>query len=77
MNAFALSTNYFEYNLEIGTKIEIERRTVTSLPSLFGEIGGLYDFFALFILLFISSFQANSFLVNLIKDLFLTNKSGK
>ena len=46
MNAFALSTNYFEYNLEIGTKIEIERRTVTSLPSLFGEIGGLNDFFA-------------------------------
>lgn len=37
---------YMEYVLEIGFKVEIEKRKVTSLPSLFGEIGGLNDFFA-------------------------------
>ena len=39
-------SNYVEYMFQLGSQIEIEKRKVTSLPSLFGEIGGLNDFFA-------------------------------
>lgn len=63
--------------MEVGSKINIEKRKVTSLPSLFGEIGGLYDFFALIIMLMINNFQANSFFVDSIKRLFLMNMSVK
>ena len=45
-NAFKDPDVYIEYVFEIGSKVEIEKRKVTSLPSLFGEIGGLNDFFA-------------------------------
>ena len=64
-----------EYNFLIGPRIEIEKRKVTSLPSLFGEIGGLNDFFAAFILIIISSFQAKSFTIDSVKRLFLMNKT--
>ena len=36
---------YREYVLEVGSEVKIEKRKVTSLPSLFGELGGLNDFF--------------------------------
>ena len=42
-------------------EVKIEKRKVTSLPSLFGELGGLFDFFASLVVLVISSYQANSF----------------
>ena len=64
-------------DFEMSPEIKIEKRKVTSLPSLFGEIGGLNDFFALIIMLLLSNFQANSFLLKSIKDLFLTSKSEK
>ena len=48
--------SHFELNLDISPEIKIEKRKVTSLPSLFGEIGGLFDFFVIFILLVISNF---------------------
>ena len=44
LEAFTNENSYIELFLEIGPQIEIEIRKVTSLPSLFGEIGGLYDF---------------------------------
>ena len=62
-------------SLEVGPQIKIEKRKVTSLASLFGELGGLNDFFASFIVIIISSFQANAFLVDSIKRLFLMNKN--
>ena len=58
----------------MGPRIEIEKRIVTSLPSLFGEIGGLNDFFASFVIFIISNFQANSFAIDSFKRLFLINK---
>ena len=67
----------FQIDFEISTEVKIEKRIVTSLPSLFGEIGGLNDFFAAAILLFISVFQANLFLVDSIKRLFLVGKTSK
>ena len=47
-------TSYMEYAIEVGPQINIEKRKVTSLPSLFGEIGGLNDFFASFVVFIIS-----------------------
>ena len=61
----------FELSLHLSNKINIEKRKVTSLPSLFGELGGLFDFFALIILLVIGKFKANSFLQNTVKTFFL------
>ena len=48
--------SYLEYTLNMGPQIKIEKRIVTSLPSLFGEIGGLYDFLILIVLFIISGF---------------------
>ena len=56
MEAFINQNSYVEYNLEVGPQIEIEKRKVTSLPSLFGEIGGLNDFFASFVIFIISGY---------------------
>ena len=55
-NTFINPESYFECTLEVGPQIEIEKRKVTSLPSLFGEIGGLYDFFILIVVFIISGF---------------------
>ena len=75
---FLINNNqYIDYHMEIGPQIEVERRRVTSLASLFGELGGLNDFFGSFIVLIISSYQANSFLVDSIKRLFLMNENNR
>lgn len=42
-------------NIDLDGNIQIEQRVVTSLPSFFGEIGGLRDFFQQTILLLIGS----------------------
>ena len=54
--SFTNPDSYLECTLEIGPQIEIEKRKVTSLPSLFGEIGGLYDFFIIIVVFIISGF---------------------
>ena len=53
--------------------IKIEKRKVNSLPSLFGELGGLNEIFASAIVIIISGFQANSFVYDSIKSLFMIN----
>ena len=53
-DVFINPNSYIEYQLDVGPRVEIEKRKVTSLPSLFGEIGGLNDFFASFIVFIIS-----------------------
>ena len=40
----------------VGPQVNIEKRKVTSLPTLGGEIGGLNDFFASFVVFIISGF---------------------
>ena len=55
-DAYVNQDSYIEYLIEVGPQIEIEKRKVTSLPSLFGEIGGLYDFFILIVMFIISGF---------------------
>ena len=66
MDGFLDPNLYIEYVLEMGSKVEIEKRKVTSLPSLFGELGGLNDFFTKFIVLIIGGYQANSYVLDTI-----------
>ena len=57
--------------------IKIEKRKVNSLPSLFGELGGLNEIFASAIVIIISGFQSNSFLYDSIKSLFMIHLNEK
>ena len=45
----------YALNLDLAGNIKIEQRVVTSLPSFFGEIGGLRDFAQQAILLLIGT----------------------
>jgi len=49
------------YYIDLSTEIRVEKREVLSLPSLFGEIGGLNDFLATIIVFLIGTFQAKAF----------------
>ena len=51
-----------EYWLDLSTEIRIEKRIVNSLPSLFGEVFGINELLATFVLLLIGMFQANAFI---------------
>ena len=42
-------------------QINIEKRVVQSLPALFGELGGLYDFLSAFVIVIIGSTQSMLF----------------
>ena len=50
---------------------------MTSLPEQLGEIGGLNEGLTTIFMLILSSFQANSFLVDSIKRMFLVGKTVK
>ena len=58
-------------------EVKIEKRKVNSLPSLFGELGGLNEIFASAIVIILSGYQANAFLHNSIRSLFMVNLSEK
>ena len=49
------------YWFELGQKMSIEGRQVTSFPVLFGDISGLKDFFNFFIILVIGGSQARMY----------------
>ena len=36
----------FQYNFDLSTKINVENRTVLSVPAVFGELGGLSAIFS-------------------------------
>ena len=74
VNAWIQPNVYYEFVLEIGPQIEIEKRRVISLPELFGEIGGLNDFITLTLVLILSSFRANAYLMDTINKLFLIGR---
>ena len=52
---------YFTYLIDLSQEIRIEKRQVTSLPSLFGEVGGLRDFMATLAVLIIGGVQSKAF----------------
>ena len=54
----------FNMYFELGQKISVEKRVVLSIPSLFGEVGGLYDFLSALNLFVIGGMQAKLFQFN-------------
>ena len=74
---FLASESYYkEYHLGVGPRIEIEKRKVNTLESLFGEIGGLFGFYFSIVWFLIGKFQANYFFFDSIKSLFMINISN-
>ena len=47
---------FFHVYFDLSQKIIVERRTVTSLTQLFGDLGGLYEFIATFIIFLIGRY---------------------
>jgi len=56
--------------LHLSNKISVEKRVVTSLVSLFGDLGGLYEFMATGVIFLIGRYQSSSFTVAQVKTLF-------
>lgn len=52
---------FTQYRFDLSQKIIIEKRQVTSLPTLFGDLGGLYEFIATIAITLIARIQAKSF----------------
>ena len=75
VNEWINENNYHEVNFLMGNRIEIEKRLVISLPNLFGEIGGLNDFFATLVIILINGYQAKNFLLDSIGRFFLIKLS--
>ena len=63
--------SFKEFWFDLSVEIKIEKRVVKSLPSLFGEVGGLNDLLGTFVLLFIGMFQANAFIFDLATTFFM------
>ncbi len=47
---------FFAYLFDLSQTIKVEKRQVTSLPGLFGDLGGLYEFFATLAVTLIGAF---------------------
>ena len=52
---------YFTYLFDLSQEIRIEKRAVTSLPSIFGDVGGLRDFMSTVAVLVIGGIQSKAF----------------
>jgi len=61
------------YWIDLSQEVKIEKRVVTSLPSLFGEAGGLNDFLGSFVFLFVGQLKAKAFTFDQIKTFFRTS----
>ena len=59
---------YFSYLFDMGEEIKVEARVVTSLISLFGDIGGLREVFASLVVLLLGSFQSKAYLIDQIEN---------
>ena len=60
----------FSMDIYLGNKISVEKRVVTSFVSLFGELGGLYEFMATGIVYLISRYRSSSFTMAQVQTLF-------
>ena len=61
---------FFEFRFDLSTKIQIEKRQVTSFPTLFGNLGGIYSFFATMVLCVINRYQTGAYGLHQVNSLF-------
>ena len=58
------------YAFELSQEIKVEKRQVTSIPGLFGDLGGLYEFLATIVATLVSGYQVRAYSFDLIKSFF-------
>ena len=66
-------TVYFSYLFDIDAKIKIEKRTVTSIFSLLGDIGGLYEVLMTLGAIFIGSVSTRAYLIDQLSKFYKEN----
>ena len=69
-------TVYFSYLFDINAKVKIEKRTVTSIISLLGEIGGLYEVLTALVAIFIGSVSTRAYLIDQLSKFYLEDGSN-
>ena len=58
------------YRFNLSQTIKVEKRQVTSLPALFGDLGGLYEFLATIVMTVIGSYQTKAFTFDQVRSFF-------
>ena len=58
------------YRFHLSQTIKVEKRQVTSLPALFGDLGGLYEFLATIVCTVIGSYQTKAFTLAQVRSFF-------
>ena len=62
----SLLTLYFD----LSEKIKVESRVVTNIPTLFGDLGGLYSFFATIVVLMLGRIHGKLYLIDQVSTMF-------
>ena len=65
------------YRFHLSQTIKVEKRQVTSLPALFGDLGGLYEFLATIVMTVIGSYQTKAFTLDQVRSFFRLAKFQK
>ena len=71
------SDSLTHYRFDMSQTIKIEHRKVLSIPSLFGELGGLYEFLATIIVTLIGGIQSKFFAFDKVESLFKAPKYSR
>ena len=58
------------FYFDLSQTIKVESRHVTTIPVLFGDIGGLYEFFATVAVSLIGAYKAKMFVLHQVNSLF-------
>ena len=61
---------------DLGQEVSIEKRTVLSLPQIFGDLGGLYEFASILVIFLIGRFQSSAFDFNQIGEHYRIRESS-
>ena len=63
---------------DLAQEVSIEKRVVLSLPQIFGDLGGLYEFASILVIFLIGRFQSSAFDFNQIEEHFrVRSKSAR
>ena len=62
------------FYLDLGSEVKVEKRKVLSILGAFGDLGGIYEFFSFFILIFIGRFPAKLLALDQVQTMFRTSQ---
>lgn len=70
-NSIPSPSTYIKFTFDLSQTIRVEKRQVTSLPVLFGDLGGLYEFLATIATLLVGRIQSKLSIASQVSALFL------